>query len=106
MDHSFAQKGNPGKLEVFKGKDVNHFDDSYFEGKKWHLAGLGNNEKFYKVARQTYEAAGRNIIDATVDGKCNIFKKANYLDVMYRKPSAGRRLLLPNQTAAADTGTE
>eukprot|EP01052_Picozoa_sp_SAG31_P014919 SAG31_NODE_943_length_10852_cov_22.874454_10_plen_187_part_00 len=37
MDHKFQQDGHPGKVEVFKGPDVNHFDDSYFAEKKWHL---------------------------------------------------------------------
>ena len=28
------QSGKPGKKEIFKGPDVNHFDDSYFAGKE------------------------------------------------------------------------
>lgn len=50
--------------------------------------GLQHNEAFYTEARKVYEAAGRSIIDATVDGKCNIFKKGDYKDLMYRKPAA------------------
>ena len=72
MDHSFQQSGKPGKLEVFKGPDVNHFDESYFAGKQWHLAGLENNERYYRIAKKQFEAAGRRIIDATVDGKCKV----------------------------------
>merc|ERR1740117_623716 len=75
MDHSFQQSGAPGKEEIFKEPDVNHFDDSYFAGKKWHLAGLGNNENFYRIARKTFEKAGREILDATPGGKCTVFKK-------------------------------
>jgi hypothetical protein len=107
MDHSFQQKGKPGKEEIFQGPDVNHFDESYFAGKKWHLvqprtsalflhhmgaqtitasqAGLENNEKFYKIARRTFENDGRRIIDATVGGKCKVFRKADYQDIMYTK---------------------
>jgi hypothetical protein len=72
MDHSFKQSGKPGKLEVFKGPDVNHFDESYFAGKQWHLAGLQNNERYYRIAKKQFEQAGRKIIDATVGGKCNV----------------------------------
>ena len=41
---------------------------------------------FYTFARKEYEKAGRKIIDATLDGKCQVFEKADYLDVLYRKP--------------------
>ena len=64
--------GKPGKLEVFKGPDVNHFDEGYFAGKQWHLAGLEHNERYYGIAKKQFEQAGRRIIDATVDGKCKV----------------------------------
>lgn len=72
MDHSFQQKGNPGKLEVFKGPDMNHFDDTYFAEKQWHLAGIEHNEHYYRIAKKQFESAGRKIVDATVGGKCDV----------------------------------
>ena len=72
MDHSFQQKGNPGKLEVFKGPDMNHFDDTYFAEKQWHLAGIEHSEHYYRIAKKQFESAGRRIVDATVGGKCDV----------------------------------
>ena len=46
---------------------------------------MEHNEAFYRVARKVYEDDGRSIIDATVGGKCNIFTKADYTDVMYNR---------------------
>ena len=46
---------------------------------------LRNNERYYGFARQEYEKAGRKIIDATLDGKCQVFEKANYLGAVYTK---------------------
>ena len=52
---------------------------------QWHTADLKNNERYYGFARKEYEKAGRKIIDATPGGKCQVFEKADYLDVLYRK---------------------
>lgn len=51
---------------------MNHFDENYFAGKQWHLAGLEHNERYYGIAKRQFEQAGRRIIDATVDGKCKV----------------------------------
>ena len=40
---------------------------------------LRNNERYYGFARTEYERDGRKIIDATLDGKCQVFEKADYL---------------------------
>ena len=53
---------------------------------QWHTADLRNNERYYGFARKEYEKAGRKIIEDTLDGKCQVFEKADYLDVLYRKP--------------------
>lgn len=84
MDHSFKEKGTPNKEEV-RGyeKDESHFDPNYFpKGSKWKLPDLDKSEYSYAQARMFYEKNGRKIIDATVNGKCDIFEKdllANYL---------------------------
>ena len=46
---------------------------------------LRNNERYYGFARKEYEKAGRKIIDATLDGKCQVFEKANYLGAVCAK---------------------
>ena len=70
-------------------------------------AGLENNEKFYKIARRTFENDGRRIIDATVGGKCKVFPKADYQDIMYTKdkPVALARPPPPPPGAARCVGT-
>lgn len=79
LDHNFTDKGVPNKTEVRKGDDHNHFHPDYFpKGIKWQLPDLHRSELAYQVARDTFEKAGRRIIDATVDGKCEVFEKVAY----------------------------
>ena len=80
LDHSFADKGTPNKVETRSGEtDVNHFHPNYFpKGSKWQLPDLKRSELAYELARQTFEHDNRKIIDATVDGKCLVFEKADF----------------------------
>ena len=79
MDHSFAQKGNGGEVQVLEGADPNHFDPNYFGGgQKWHLADLHESEHYYSIARQAYESTGRQLVDATSGGQCRVFDKARH----------------------------
>lgn len=77
MDHRFSAKGTPAVTEVRKDEiDKDHVHPDYFpKGVKWELPDLYRSELAYALARQAYEADGRSIIDATVDGACNIFPK-------------------------------
>lgn len=83
LDHSFEDKGTPNKVETRKSeRDVNHFHPDYFpKGSKWQLPDLRRSEVAYQLARIAYENDGRKIIDATVNGKCDIFEKQNYLSL-------------------------
>jgi len=75
-DHNFATKG-PANKEVTSGDaDPNHFDPNYFAGGvKWHLPDLAESEGVYLIARNTFEAAGRKIVNATIGGKLEIFER-------------------------------
>lgn len=77
MDHRFSAKGTPNETEVRKAEvDKDHVHPDYFpKGTKWELPDLYRSELAYAFARQAYEADGRTIIDATVDGACTIFPK-------------------------------
>eukprot|EP00127_Corallochytrium_limacisporum_P004622 Clim_evm10s170 gene=Clim_evmTU10s170 len=77
MDHNFNQSGSPNEEQEMTGDDPNHFDSKYFKDKVWNLADIENSEKYYAVARDTYAKDGRQIIDATIGGKCTIFKKVD-----------------------------
>jgi hypothetical protein len=82
VDHSFTTQGKPHETVVSQGDDPNHFAPNYFgKGFKWQLPDLASSEKSYDLARQAYEKAGRQILDATIGGQLNIFPKVNYMDL-------------------------
>jgi hypothetical protein len=79
VDHSFASKGPANTTVVSEGDDPNHFSPAYFgKGFRWQLPDLETSEIGYRMARQAYEGAGRQILDATIGGKLTIFEKADY----------------------------
>jgi len=79
VDHNFASKGDANKTVVSEGDDPNHFSAAYFgKGFRWQLPDLDTSEIGYRFARQAYESAGREVLDATVGGKLTIFKKVDY----------------------------
>lgn len=79
VDHSFANKGAPNAVVESSGPDQNHFHPNYFgEGFRWQLPDLKTSERAYELARDEYERAGRRVLDATVDGKLDVFPKAEF----------------------------
>ncbi len=79
VDHSYAVQGKPNTTVVSQGDDLSHFHQGYFgKGFRWQLPDLDASERGYLMARQAYEAAGRQVIDATVGGKLTIFPKVDY----------------------------
>jgi hypothetical protein len=79
VDHNYATKGKPNTTVVSQGDDPNHFNANYFgKGFQWQLPDLDTNEKAYRMARNAYEADGRQVIDATVGGKLMVFPKVEY----------------------------
>lgn len=79
VDHSYAVQGKPNTTVVSQGDDQSHFNPSYFgKGFRWQLPDLDTSERGYWLARQAYESAGRQVLDATVDGKLAIFPKVDF----------------------------
>jgi hypothetical protein len=79
VDHSFTTKGKPNTTVVSQGDDPDHFNSSYFgKGFRWQLPDLDTSEKGYLLARQAYQRAGRQVLDATIAGKLTIFPKVDY----------------------------
>lgn len=80
VDHSFVEKGTPNIVELRESEiDESHFAPNYFpKGVKWQLPDLVTAEFAYKLAKETYEKDGREILDATLDGKLEVFPKADY----------------------------
>lgn len=79
VDHNFVTQGTPHKEVVSAGDDPNHFSAQYFgKGFRWQLPDLERSEIAYRLACDAYERDGREIVDATVGGKLDIFPKAAY----------------------------
>ncbi|MBN2386541.1 MAG: hypothetical protein JXB85_05935 [Anaerolineales bacterium] len=79
VDHNFVTTGPAGMTVVSQGDDPNHFSPNYFgKGFQWELPDLETSEQAYRFARQGYEAAGRQVVDATLGGKLTIFPKIDY----------------------------
>ncbi len=79
VDHSFASQGKPNTTIISEGDDPNHFNPAYFgKGFRWQLPDLQTSEIAYTMAREAYKKAGREIIDATVEGKLTVFPKVHY----------------------------
>ena len=79
VDHNFTSKGEANKTVVSQGDDPNHVSPNYFgKGVRWQLPDLDTSEIGYAFARDAYQKAGREVVDATVGGKLTIFPKADY----------------------------
>jgi hypothetical protein len=79
VDHSGSVPGKANSTIVSQGDDPNHFDPRYFgKGFRWQLPDFETSEIGYRLARQAYAAAGRQVVDATIGGKLTIFPKVDY----------------------------
>lgn len=79
VDHHFKAQGPPNLEVVSSGSDPDHFHPEYFgKGFRWQLPDLECAERAYRLAREAYEAAGRQVLDATIGGKLTVFPKTDY----------------------------
>ena len=82
LDHRYVFDGLPNEARQMEGADPNHFAPAYFGyGQNWDNPDLVQSEASYRAARLAFESAGRRVLDATLDGSCNVFQKVNYRDV-------------------------
>jgi len=80
IDHYFAasEKGRPNEMVVQAQDDVDHFRPDYFApGVRWHLPDLELSERGYKLAKRTFELAGRKIVNATPGTRLDVFEKVD-----------------------------
>ena len=76
VDHSFEYSGPEATYQKRTGPDTNHFDPNYFgHGTYWGTPDLLRSEEDYARAKTAFENDGREVFDATVGGKLDIFKK-------------------------------
>ena len=79
VDHSFTTRGQANSTVISTGADPNHFAANYFgPGFRWQLPDLDGSERAYRLAQAAYQRAGRQVRDATVGGKLDIFPKVPY----------------------------
>lgn len=78
MDHRFVFEGAPHEAHLMTGPDPNHFSPDYFSGQTWDNPDLARSEASYAEARRVFESDGRRIIDATPEGACRVFEKADF----------------------------
>jgi hypothetical protein len=79
VDHHFTTSGEAHRQMTSEGDDVDHFAPNYFgKGARWQLPDLRSSEVAYEVARIAYQQTGRKIVDATLNGKLNVFEKVEY----------------------------
>jgi hypothetical protein len=85
-DHSYDVTGNAGEKIVATGEEKNHFIKGYYyKGQVWKVPNYEEEEYTYLQARKGFEAAGRRIVDATIDGKLNVFEKVDYSSLFDKK---------------------
>ncbi len=78
-DHSYNTTQKPGTGIVSDGTEENHFIKGYFKpGQKWVAPDHKTEEFAYTLAREAFEKDGRIIMDATVNGKLNVFEKVDF----------------------------
>lgn len=89
VDNQYQQK--PGTREgeriVQSADDPNHFDSGYFKGKVWQAADTGRMAETYVLARQHFEADGREIVNCTAGGALEVFRRAPLAEELARRPS-------------------
>jgi len=79
VDHNYNTTGKPNTTVISQGDDPNHFSPAYFgKGFRWQLPDLQTSEIGYAMARDAYQKAGRELLDATIGGKLTIFPKVDY----------------------------
>ena len=79
LDHRYSFTGQPNEERRLDGPDPNHFCADYFGGgQAWHNPDLVNSEESFRIARTEFEKHDRRIIDATLNGACAVFEKADY----------------------------
>lgn len=78
VDHNFKVQGNPNETQTLDTDDANHFDPNYFKNQSWQLPDLEGSEISYRLANFFYGRDGRNIYDATVNGKLTVFYKIGF----------------------------
>jgi FkbM family methyltransferase len=67
------------QLTSTQNDDPNHFDPSYFgTGRKWHDPNVPRMISGYEQCKHGFETANRQIFNATIGGKLEVFKRVDF----------------------------
>lgn len=82
FDHNYSQdvSAKEGDILLCDKDDENHFDPRYFKGKRWQAADVDNMEAMYVLAKQAFEEDNREIVNCTIGGKLELFKRGRLED--------------------------
>ncbi|MCC5788783.1 MAG: glycosyltransferase [Opitutales bacterium] len=77
FDHAYKQEASAREGDFIQQNedDENHFLKSYFKGKVWQAADVGEMEKTYQMAKAAFEAVDREIVNCTVGGHLEVFRR-------------------------------
>lgn len=75
IDHSYKFEGKNQVYKKHEGDDQNHFSKDYFKNQVWGTPNLEHSEVQYTIAKDTFDKKDVEIVDYTVNGKLQIFKK-------------------------------
>ena len=79
VDHSYSVSGIPGQAIESTSEDQNHFAPNYFgSGVSWQLPNYTAMEFGYSSAKLLFESSNRRIVDATINGKLQVFQKVEF----------------------------
>ena len=79
VDHRYEYQGMPNEEQLAVGPDTNHFDPAYFTGGvRWNLPDLEMSEVSYRLAREAFEADGRQVVNLTPGTALGVFEKQNW----------------------------
>ncbi len=97
FDHSYVQDKNlvEGDIIDQKDDDKNHFDPRYFKGKKWQAADVDNMEATYHLAKKVFGESGREIVNCTVGGHLDIFRRNSLEMELFRRKDLSVGLAQP-----------
>ncbi|HMB99843.1 MAG TPA: hypothetical protein VKN14_02275, partial [Flavobacteriaceae bacterium] len=68
-------KGKNQVYKKFEGDDMNHFSKDYFKNQIWGTPNLEHSEIQYSIAKKIFDDKKIEVIDYTIGGKLEIFKK-------------------------------
>ncbi|MDN4520335.1 hypothetical protein QYF68_21285 [Mycolicibacterium austroafricanum] len=95
MDHNYARQTlRQGEVQTAGHSDADHFTPNYLpKGAKFIVGDLAFSEYSFLLARAAFEAAGRDVVDCTIDGACQVFRKGDLAteleDELPRNPPPG-----------------